>query len=59
MTTMASRTVTRADLSEAVYRELGLSRAESAGLVEAILEQIAEALARGEKVKISSFGTFE
>ena len=56
---MASRTVTRADLSEAVYRELGLSRAESAGLVEAILEQIAEALARGEKVKISSFGTFE
>ncbi|MEM6943016.1 MAG: integration host factor subunit alpha [Pseudomonadota bacterium] len=55
---MAGNTLTRADLTEAVYREIGLSRNESAELVELILEQISEALVRGEHVKISSFGTF-
>jgi len=55
---MAGETATRSDLSEAVYREVGLSRNESAQLVEAILERISEALVRGENVKISSFGTF-
>lgn len=51
-------TVTRAQLSEAIYEELGLSRAESAELVEFVLEQIASALAEGESVKLSSFGSF-
>ena len=51
-------TVTRADLTEAVYQEVGLSRNESAQLVEAVLEEIAATLARGEAVKVSSFGTF-
>jgi len=51
-------TVTRAQLSEAVYQEVGLSRHESAELVETILNEISEALARGEMVKISSFGSF-
>ena len=55
---MSSNTVTRASLSEAVYRELGLSRNESAQLVEAVLEHVAQALMNDEKVKISSFGTF-
>jgi integration host factor subunit alpha len=55
---MAGNTSTRADLSEAVYREVGLSRSESAELVEAILGRISDALVRGENVKISSFGTF-
>ena len=55
---MAGNTATRADLSEAVYREVGLSRSESAELVEAILGRISDALVRGENVKISSFGTF-
>lgn len=55
---MASDTVTRADLSEAVYNEVGLSRNESAELVESVLDQVARALARGEQVKISSFGSF-
>lgn len=55
---MAGRTVTRADLCEAVYGELGLSRNESAQLVESVLNHIADALTDGEKVKISSFGTF-
>jgi len=55
---MAGETATRSDLSEAVYREIGLSRNESAELVEAILERISDALVRGENVKISSFGTF-
>jgi len=55
---MAGNTVTRAQLSEAVYQEVGLSRNESADLVESVLDQIATSLAKGEMVKISSFGTF-
>lgn len=55
---MAGQTVTRAQLSEAVYQEVGLSRNESAELVESVLNQIADALAQGEMVKISSFGSF-
>ena len=55
---MTGSTVTRAQLSEAVYQEVGLSRNESAQLVEAVLEQIAECLVRGDAVKISSFGSF-
>jgi integration host factor subunit alpha len=51
-------TVTRASLSEAVYQEIGLSRNESADLVEKVLEEIVLALGRTEQVKISSFGTF-
>lgn len=55
---MASNTVTRAHLSEAVYQEVGLSRNESAELVESVLQEISDALIRGEMVKISSFGSF-
>ena len=55
---MAGNTATRSDLSEAVYREIGLSRNESAQMVETILERISQALVDGENVKISSFGTF-
>jgi|TARA_R100000750_G_scaffold15639_1_gene10220 integration host factor subunit alpha len=55
---MADTTLTRMDLSEAVFREVGLSRNESAQLVEAVLEYISDALVQGEQVKISSFGTF-
>jgi len=55
---MAGQTVTRAQLSEAVYQEVGLSRNESAELVEIVLAEISDALARGEMVKISSFGSF-
>ncbi len=55
---MVRKTVTRADLTEAVYQEVGLSRNESAQLVESVLEEISGALSRGEPVKLSSFGTF-
>jgi integration host factor subunit alpha len=57
---MANRTVTRAHLAEAVYQEVGLSRSESAQLVDAILSEISAALVQDwlEPVKISSFGTF-
>ncbi|MBN9064361.1 MAG: integration host factor subunit alpha [Rhizobiales bacterium 65-9] len=55
---MAGRTITRADLSEAVYQRLGLSRAESAQLVEQVLREISDCLERGESVKLSSFGSF-
>ena len=55
---MSDRTVTRADLSEAVYQEVGLSRNESAELVESVLDEISKALVGGEVVKLSSFGSF-
>ena len=55
---MSEKTLTRMDLSEAVFREVGLSRNESADLVESVLQLMSDALAQGETVKISSFGTF-
>ena len=55
---MDSKTVTRAQLGEAVYQEVGLSRHESSEMVESILAEISGALQRGESVKISSFGSF-
>ncbi len=55
---MTGRTMTRADLAEAVYEEVGLSRNESSDLVEAVLDEMMNALIRGENVKISSFGSF-
>ena len=55
---MNDKTLTRMDLSEAVFRELGLSRNESADLVENVLEKICASVVAGEQVKISSFGTF-
>lgn len=56
---MTNQTITRADLSQAVYEQVGLSRNESADLVETVLEEICKALEKGEMVKISSFGTFQ
>lgn len=55
---MAGKTLTRADLSEAVHRQIGLSRTESADLVKSIISAVADALVTGERVKLSSFGTF-
>lgn len=55
---MAGKTVTRADLSEIVYNTVGLSRTESAQIVETVLDEISDALIRGEDVKLSSFGSF-
>lgn len=55
---MSGKTLTRMDLSEAVFREVGLSRNESAQLVETVLAHLSDNLAQGDSVKISSFGTF-
>ena len=55
---MTQKTITRTDLSEAVYKELGLSRIESAELVETLLDIISERIVEGESVKLSSFGSF-
>ena len=55
---MVGQTVTRAHLAEAVYQEVGLSRDESSGLLEMVLDLMSDALVRGESVKISSFGSF-
>lgn len=51
-------TLTRADLAEAMHRQVGLSRADSAQIVERILAHMCEAMSNGENVKISGFGTF-
>lgn len=55
---MANKTVTRADLAEAVYQQVGLSRTDSAELVERVLEMVSDALVEGQNVKLSSFGSF-
>jgi len=55
---MSETTVTRAQLAEAIYTQVGLSRNESAQLLESVLEKMVAALERGEPVKLSSFGTF-
>lgn len=55
---MSEKTITRAQLTEAVYQEVGLSRNESADLLESVLDMIAETLSNDETVKISSFGSF-
>jgi integration host factor subunit alpha len=54
----SSQTVTRVDLAEAVYRCVGLSRKESAILVQVVLDELGDALIGGESVKLSSFGRF-
>ena len=51
-------TLTRADLAESINRRVGLSRADSLDMVESILTHMSDALATGENVKISGFGTF-
>lgn len=56
---MSNRTLTRADLAEAVYQEVGLSRSESSQLVESVLNEVADTLVKGETVKLSSFGSFQ
>jgi integration host factor subunit alpha len=55
---MSTKTLTRADLTEVLHREVGLSRTESADMVNSVLELIAGALVEGNSVKLSSFGTF-
>lgn len=55
---MSEKTITRAQLSEAIYEEVGLSRNESAALLETVLEEMSLALSKGDTVKISSFGSF-
>lgn len=55
---MGQKTVTRADLAEAVYQAVGLSRTDSAELVERVLDLMSDALVAGENVKLSSFGSF-
>ena len=53
-----ARTLTRVDLAEAVYQQVGLSRKESAALVEMVLDEVMDRLVAGEAVKLSSFGSF-
>ena len=52
------KTTTRSTLSEAVFKNVGLSRNESANLVDSVFNEILTSLIKGDDVKISSFGTF-
>ncbi|MBV8594597.1 MAG: integration host factor subunit alpha [Caulobacteraceae bacterium] len=56
---MAGKTLTRADLTEKLHEQMGLSRQDCAGLVERTLALVAEAMQRGETVKLSGFGVFQ
>jgi integration host factor subunit alpha len=55
---MSGKTLTRADLAEAVFQKVGLPRNESAEIVELVLREIVASLERGDTVKLSSFGSF-
>lgn len=55
----SGKTITRLDLTEAVYREVGFSHSECADLVDSVLEELSKALEKGESVKLSSFGSFK
>ena len=55
---MSGKTVTRADLYQAIYQKVGLSATQSAALVELVLKEITDCLERGETVKLWSFGLF-
>ena len=55
---MSEQTITRIDLAEAIYEEIGLSRKDSNELLEMVLDEISDNLIAGKEVKISSFGTF-
>lgn len=55
---MSGKTLTRADLAEAVFQKVGLPRNESAEIVELVLREIVSSLERGDPVKLSSFGSF-
>ncbi len=54
----SGKTLTRADLAEAIFQKVGLPRNESAELVESVIREIINCLERGENVKLSSFGSF-
>lgn len=56
---MTERTITRADLADALYKHLGLSRSESADLVELVLNSVTDEIVKGNTVKLSGFGAFE
>ena len=55
---MDKKTLTRADITESLHRSIGLSRSESADMVNSVLDLVADALVDGQTVKLSSFGTF-
>ncbi len=55
---MGNKTLTRADLAEAVVQKVGLPRNKSQDMVELILKEISDSLATGDSVKLSSFGSF-
>ena len=52
------KTITRADVAEAIYEEIGLSCKDSNDILDMILDEMTNELVKGNDVKLSSFGTF-
>ncbi len=52
------KTITRADVAETIYEEIGLSRKDSNDILDMMLDEIVKELSNGNDVKLSSFGTF-
>jgi integration host factor subunit alpha len=55
---MSEKTLTRADLAEAVYQEVGLSRKNAVDMVEKLLDTMSDTLVKGNTIKVSGFGNF-
>lgn len=51
-------TVTRADVTEEICKEVGLSRKDASDIFDTVLDKIVQDLVNGNEVKLSSFGTF-
>lgn len=52
------KTITRADVAESIYEEIGLSRKDSSDILDMVLDEVVQELSNGNEVKLSSFGTF-
>ena len=53
------RTLTKAELAEMLFDRVGLNKREAKDIVDTFFEEIRDALARGEPVKLSGFGNFQ
>ena len=58
-TERGAKTMTKAELAEALFDRLGLNKREAKDMVDGFFDEIRQALERGESVKLSGFGNFQ
>jgi integration host factor subunit alpha len=51
--------LTKADIAERLFQEIGITKREAKEVVELFFHQLSDALANGQQVKLSGFGNFE